>query len=145
MALTVSIHGTSVAIGDTVRVAQKIKEGEKERIQNFEGVVIAIKGNHEQRTITIRRIGTGGIGVEKILPVDLPSIASVVVMKQAQVNRSKLYYMRERIGRSALLLPERKAKNSQTQKLTEKTKSKSNTPGKPRTTRRGRRAGTPSA
>jgi large subunit ribosomal protein L19 len=84
--------------GMTVRVHQKIKEGkgdkEKERIQIYEGMVIAKKGgNKKNATITVRKI-SDGIGVEKIFPINSPSIAKIRPTKQAKVKRSKLYYLR---------------------------------------------------
>ena len=113
MALTISILNTTVAIGDMVRISQKIKEGEKERIQNFEGMVIAIKGNFGERTITVRRIGAAEIGIEKIIPVDLPSLSAVSVLKHGQTRRSKLYFLRERIGKAALQLDQERKKPSE--------------------------------
>lgn len=110
MALQILIHETLVSVGDTVAVGQKIREGDKERIQNFTGVLIAIKGNSGEKTFTVRRIAAAGIGVEKVLPVDLPSLVSISVLKRSRVRRSKLYFLRERSGKSALLLPERKTK-----------------------------------
>ena len=107
MALTIVVKETKLAIGDSVRVAQKIKENNKERIQNFDGTLIAISGNHGERTITIRRIATGGVGVEKIFPIDLPSLVKVTVLGSVNVRRSKLYYLRERKGKFALKLNER--------------------------------------
>jgi large subunit ribosomal protein L19 len=106
MALSIRFHQTSVSVGDTVRVSQKIKEGEKERLQHFEGVVIAIKGNFGERTVTVRRIAAGRVGVEKVFPVDLPNIEKVVVTKRANVRRAKLYYLRQRKGKLALKLKE---------------------------------------
>ena len=107
MALAIKIKDTEVHVGDTVRIGQKIREGEKERLQNFEGVIIAVKGNFGERTVTVRRIGIGGVGVEKIFPVDLPNIEKVTVVKRANVRRAKLYYLRNRIGKLALKLKER--------------------------------------
>lgn len=107
MALQISFHNQLVSVGDTIKVSQKIKEGEKERLQNFEGVVIAIGGNFGERTVMVRRIAAGGIGVEKIIPVDSPSIEKVKVVKGAQVRRAKLYYLRERKGKMALKLKEK--------------------------------------
>lgn len=109
MALNIKLKDTLISVGDAVRIGQKIREGDKERIQNFEGVVIAIKGNFGERTVTVRRIAAGGIGVEKIIPTDLPSIENVTVLKQAQVRRAKLYYLRERKGKLALKLKEKNA------------------------------------
>ncbi|MBI5356172.1 50S ribosomal protein L19 [Candidatus Collierbacteria bacterium] len=110
MSLQTTVCNTIVSIGDNVTVGQKIKEGEKDRVQNFSGIVIAIKGNQGEKTFTVRRIAAGAIGVEKIFPVDMPSLVSVKIVRQAAVRRSKLYFLRERIGKGAGQLPERKAK-----------------------------------
>jgi len=89
-------------VGDTVSVAVKIKEGDRERLQNFEGVIIAMKGKGISRTFTIRRIGVGGIGVERIWPIDCPSIASIKMVKRGHSNSAKMYYLRGRTGKRAL-------------------------------------------
>jgi large subunit ribosomal protein L19 len=82
--------------GWTVRVNQRIKEGEKNRVQAFEGMVVARKhGNEAGGTITVRKV-SDGIGVEKVFPIYLPSIQSVKVMKKTTVRRAKLYYLREK-------------------------------------------------
>lgn len=107
MALTVKIKDTSVAVGDTVMIGERFKEGDKNRIQRYQGVVTAIKGNRHDRTVTVRRIAAAGIGVEKIFPVDMPGIASVKVLGQARVRRAKLYYLRDRVGKAALKLKDR--------------------------------------
>jgi len=107
MALTIEVKGTKLSIGDSIRVAQKIKEGDKERVQNFDGTLIAIGGNAGERTITVRRIATGGVGVEKIFPIDLPSLVQVTITGSFNVRRSKLYYLRQRKGKFALKLNER--------------------------------------
>jgi large subunit ribosomal protein L19 len=89
--------------GYTVRVHQKIREGEKQRIQIFEGLVIAISaGNGPGRTITVRKI-VAGIGVEKIFPVHSPNIAEIEVVRIGKVRRAKLYYMRDISGKAARL------------------------------------------
>ena len=89
--------------GLTVRVHQKIKEGSKERIQVFEGLVIKVNSGHgADKTFTVRKI-VEGIGVEKIFPLYSPLIAKIEVKKEAKVRRAKLYYMRERFGKSARL------------------------------------------
>lgn len=89
--------------GYTVRVHQRIKEGDKERIQPYEGVVIARKhGQGITSTITVRRI-SGGIGVERIFPLHSPKIEKIEVLKKAKVRRAKLYYLRQRTGKKARL------------------------------------------
>ena len=96
--------------GDTVRVWQKIKEGDKTRSQAFEGLVLARKhGKESGGTFTVRKV-IDGIGVEKIFPIDMPGLVSVKIVKQAAVRRSKLYYLRERTGKAAMQLPEKKLK-----------------------------------
>jgi len=89
--------------GYTVKVHQKIKEGNKERLQAFEGLVIKVgHGEGVEKTFTVRKI-VQGIGVEKIFPMHSPNLAKIEVKKKAKVRRSKLYYMRERSGKSARL------------------------------------------
>ena len=90
----------SVQIGDTVRVQVKVKEGSRERIQVFEGTVIAKKHGGIEETITVRRISYG-IGVEKVFPVHSPSIATIEVVRSGDVRRAKLYYLRGRVGKGA--------------------------------------------
>ena len=86
-------------VGWAVKVHQKIKEGEKTRVQAFEGTVIAKKhGNEAGGTVTIRRV-SGGIGVEKVFPLHLPSIEKVQVLKKPKVRRAKLYYLRDKSSR----------------------------------------------
>ena len=93
---------TRVQIGDTVRVHVKVKEGSRERIQIFEGTVIAKKHGGIEETITVRRLSYG-VGVEKVFPVHSPSIDHIEVVRSGKVRRAKLYYLRERVGRSAKL------------------------------------------
>lgn len=89
--------------GDTVRIHQKIKEGDKERIQIFEGVVIAKKhGKGISATITVRK-AIEGVGVERIIPIHSPSIGKIEVVKSAKIRRSKLYYLRTAKGTKARL------------------------------------------
>ena len=90
-----------VRVGDTVKLHLKIKEGEKERIQIFEGVVIARKGSGLGSTMTVRKISYG-IGVEKIVPMHSPLLEKIEIVKRGTVRRSKLYYLRKRVGRKAL-------------------------------------------
>ncbi|MBU1151236.1 50S ribosomal protein L19 [Patescibacteria group bacterium] len=93
----------NVKVGNTVKVHQKIKEGDKERIQIFEGLVIAINSGHgADKTFTVRKI-VEGIGVEKIFPLYSPNIAKIEITKLSKIRRAKLYYMRERSGKSARL------------------------------------------
>ena len=87
-------------VGDTVRVNFKVIEGNKERIQAYEGIVIARKHGGLRETFTVRRISSG-IGVERTFPVHSPKIDSIVVVRQGQVRRAKLYYLRERTGKAA--------------------------------------------
>lgn len=101
MAISTTIKGTPVHSGDIVRVHQRIKEEEaKERIQIFEGMVIKIRGRGENKTFTVRKIAAGGIGVEKIFPVDSPWIAKIEVKKTGDVRRAKLYYIRTKSART---------------------------------------------
>ena len=90
----------SVQIGDTVRVHVKVKEGSRERIQVFEGTVIAKKHGGIEETITVRRISYG-TGVEKVFPVHSPSIDTIEVVRNGDVRRAKLYYLRGRVGKGA--------------------------------------------
>ena len=89
-----------VAVGDTVRVHVKVKEGSRERIQIFEGIVIARKHGGIGETITVRRISYG-VGVEKVFPLHSPSIETIQVVRRGVVRRAKLYYLRGRVGKRA--------------------------------------------
>ena len=91
---------TPVKVGDTVRVHVKVKEGSRERIQVFEGTVIAKKHGGITETITVRRISYG-VGVEKVFPVHSPSIDKIEVVRNGAVRRAKLYYRRGRVGKGA--------------------------------------------
>ena len=96
----IKTEAPSFNIGDTVKVHYKIVEGEKERIQVYEGVVIAKKNGSIRETFTVRRISFG-IGVERVFPVHSPNIAKIEVVRRGKVRRSKLYYLRERTGKAA--------------------------------------------
>lgn len=87
-------------VGDTVRVNFKVIEGNKERIQAYEGIVIARKHGGLRETFTVRRI-SNGIGVERTFPVHSPKIDSIIVVRKGSVKRAKLYYLRERTGKAA--------------------------------------------
>ncbi len=87
-------------IGDTVRVHVKVIEGEKERVQIFEGVVLARKGKKISETFTVRKISYG-VGVERVFPVHSPSLAKIDVVRKGKVRRAKLYYLRDKKGKQA--------------------------------------------
>ena len=89
-----------IEIGDTVKVHVKIREGDKERIQLFEGTIIARKGSGISETFTVRRVSYG-VGVERVFPVHSPNVAKVEVVRHGRVRRSKLYYLRDRVGKAA--------------------------------------------
>ncbi|MBU1015077.1 50S ribosomal protein L19 [Patescibacteria group bacterium] len=89
--------------GDTIKVHQRVKEGQKERIQVFEGIVLARKhGKGIQATITVRKVSQG-VGVERVFPIHSPNITKMEVVKRAKVRRAKLYYLREAKGKRARL------------------------------------------
>lgn len=90
-------------IGDTIRIHNKVVEGAKSRIQVFEGILIRLRGRDVNRTFTVRKIGAGGVGVERTWPLNSTSIVKIEVKKKAaKVRRSKLYYLRELTGKSAV-------------------------------------------
>ena len=88
------------SIGDTIRVDVNIREGDRERIQQFEGTVIARKGSGISETFTVRRISYG-VGVEKVFPLYSPVIEKVETVRKGKVRRAKLYYLRDRVGKAA--------------------------------------------
>lgn len=87
-------------VGDTIRVGVRIKEGEKSRVQAFEGIVIAKKHGGIQETFTVRRM-SHGVGVERVFPLHSPVVETVEVVRQGRTRRSKLYYLRDRVGKAA--------------------------------------------
>ena len=87
-------------IGDTVRVDVNIREGERERVQAFEGTVIARKGSGVAETFTVRRVSYG-VGVERVFPIHSPNVKDVKVIRRGRVRRAKLYYLRDRVGKAA--------------------------------------------
>ena len=89
-----------INIGDTVRVHNKIKEGARERIQMFEGTVIARKNGGISETFTVRRIAYG-VGVEKTFPIHSPNVVKVDIIRSGKIRRAKLYYVRDRVGKAA--------------------------------------------
>ena len=92
--------------GDTITVHYKIKEGNKERIQQFQGVVIQRRGSGPTETFTVRKI-SGGIGVERIFPISSPFIDKIDVNKQGNVRRARIFYLRDRKGKSARIKEKR--------------------------------------
>ncbi|NLA76297.1 MAG: 50S ribosomal protein L19 [Clostridiales bacterium] len=89
-----------ITIGDTVKVHVKIREGERERVQIFEGTVIARRGSGVSETFTVRRVSYG-VGVERVFPVHSPNVVKVETVRAGKVRRAKLYYLRDRVGKSA--------------------------------------------
>ena len=87
-------------VGDTVRVHNKIKDGAKERIQMYEGTIIARNGGGISETFTVRRI-SNGIGVEKTFPVHSPNVVAVDIIRSGKVRRAKLFYLRDRVGKQS--------------------------------------------
>ena len=87
-------------VGDTVRVHNRIKEGARERIQYFDGTVIAKKNGGISETFTVRRI-SNGVGVEKTFPLHSPNVVAVDVIREGKVRRAKLYYLRDKVGKNA--------------------------------------------
>lgn len=88
-----------IYVGDTVRVGVKIKEGNKERVQPYEGTVIAMRNGGINETITVRRVFQG-VGVERVFLIHSPRIANIQVMRRGKVRRAKLYYLRDRVGKA---------------------------------------------
>ena len=88
------------SIGDTVRVSVNIREGQRERIQNFEGAVIAKRGSGVSETFTVRRLSYG-VGIERVFPLHSPNVVDVKVIRYGKVRRAKLYYLRDRVGKAA--------------------------------------------
>lgn len=90
----------SFSISDTVKVGVRIREGKTERVQMFEGTVIAIKGSGISKTFTVRRVSYG-VGVERVFPLHSANVDSVEVIRKGKVRRAKLYYLRDRVGKAA--------------------------------------------
>ena len=88
------------SIGDTIRIQVRITEGARSRLQAFEGTVIAKKGSGVSETFTVRRVSYG-VGVERVFPLHSPNVDSIQVVRRGKVRRSKLYYLRDRVGKAA--------------------------------------------
>lgn len=99
--------GDNVEVGDVIEVSLRVKEAGKERLQKFEGIVIALKGTGLTRSMLVRK-QSFGIGVEKTIPFHSPVLKEYVIKKKSKVRRAKLYYMRSRVGKRATRLAERK-------------------------------------
>lgn len=102
MAITTKIKDTQVKVGDTVKVKHQFTVDDKTQTQTFQGVIIGIQGREIGKTFTVRKISADAIGVEKIWPVHSPNILKVTVVKAGNTRRAKLYYLRKRIGKTAL-------------------------------------------
>lgn len=101
--ISAKINDQDIHIGDTLRVHSKVIEGAKTRIQVFEGILIRLRGRDVNKTFTVRKIGAAGIGVERTWPLNANAIVKIEVKKKAgKVRRSKLYYLRELVGKSAV-------------------------------------------
>jgi len=96
-----------IAPGDTVKVHVKVKEGEKERIQLFQGIVIGIRGGGIRTSFTVRKI-SAGVGVERIFPLNSPTIDKLEVVRSGRVRRAKLYFLREKLGKAGRLKERRR-------------------------------------
>lgn len=107
MSLKFNHQGVVASVGDTIRVHQEITEGESKRVQVFEGIVIAIKNRGRNKSFTVRKIGANNVGVEKIFPVFLPSIKKIEIKRKGKVRRSKLYYLRNKVGKAATRIKEK--------------------------------------
>ena len=126
MALSAILNGQEFHVGDTVRVHQRIQEDNKTRIQVFEGTVLAIRGKESGKMYTVRRIGAGSVAIERIFPMDSPSVEKIEVKAQGHVRRSKLYYLRNKTQRELAELTRRKT----TQKSISKPAKKATRPKK---------------
>lgn len=101
--ISTKVGEQNIHIGDTLRVHTKVVEGGKSRVQIFEGILISLRGRGENKTFTSRKVGAGGIGVERTWPLTSRSIVKIEVKKKAgKVRRSKLYYLRNLVGKSAV-------------------------------------------
>ncbi|MFA5103663.1 MAG: 50S ribosomal protein L19 [Candidatus Margulisiibacteriota bacterium] len=101
-------------VGDTVRVYAKIIEGDKERLQGFEGVVIARKGGSSRETFTVRKV-VQGVGVERIFPIHSPKVDRIKILKQGKIRRAKLYYLRSRVGSRATKIQDKAVQSTSEQ------------------------------
>jgi len=105
-------HKVEFAPGDTLRVHVRIKEGDKERVQVFQGTVIARRGGGLSETFTVRKV-SAGIGVERVFPLHSPNIAKIERLRQGRVRRAKLYYLRDLSGKSARITEKKRETEEQ--------------------------------
>jgi len=105
-AFTKEIDFPDFGPGDTITVSYKIKEGDKERIQDYRGIVIQRKGEGSTKTFTVRK-STGGIGIERIFPLYSPSIDKITINKKGKVRRARIYYLRKLTGKKARIKEKR--------------------------------------
>jgi len=89
------------SVGDTIKVSQTIKDGDKTRVQAFQGIVIAIRGDGQGKNFIVRKMAVGGVGVEKIYPINTPTVTGIEIVKKGKVRRAKLYYLRNLLGKKA--------------------------------------------
>lgn len=101
--ISAKFNETDLHIGDTIRVHSTVVEGSKSRTQIFEGILISLAGRGDEKMIKVRRVGAGGVGIERMWPLNARSIVKIDVKKKAsKVRRSKLYYLRDLVGKSAV-------------------------------------------
>lgn len=133
MALKIKYNQNEFGVGDRVRVVQRIKEDDKERLQTFDGIVIKIKGRENNKSFTVRRIGVQNIGIERIFPINTPSIESISVVKKGTrgTRRSKLYYIRDKSQKEIETIYSRAARKvkGKEKKQNNSKKSSKNAPG----------------
>ncbi len=132
MALTGVHHKVSFGVGDTVKVHQSIQEGNKKRLQVFEGMVIAIRGDGANKNFIVRRIGSGQIGIEKIFPLNAPVVSRIEVVRKGGegVRRAKLYYTRDMSKKEVEKIYQRKTKRERAMAIKKKVRKTSKKKGK---------------
>ena len=109
MANSFTYNQKEINVGDRIAVHQKIVEEGKTRTHVFDGVLIAVKGREDNQSFTVRKIASNSIGVERIFPVNSPVIKKIDIKTKGHVRRAKLYYLRERVGRQATRIKEKKS------------------------------------
>jgi len=110
MANHLTYKDNTFRVGDSVQVHQLVREGDKERLQIFEGILIAVRGRGQDQSFTVRKIAAGAIGVERIWPVHTPKVVAIKLKRTGVAHRAKLYYLRTRKGKTATRLKERTEK-----------------------------------